>query len=193
MFNLDEYEDVATRIKKFRDVFISGRIEVSIVDVSFEKGYVLMKAEAYREHEDLVPAAIDYAFEVRSDRGVNRDFWIENCSTSCIGRVIGLLMPSEKRPTKQDMEKVERLSHVPASPDPWGTFTISTTEVPEPVGNVLQLVKEELGGEIVGEEPLCAHGRMEHKKGVSSKTGKAYEGHVCPSKVKSDQCAARWI
>lgn len=192
MFDLDSYEDVATRIKKFRETFISGRIEVSIVDVNFEKGYVLMKGEAYREHEDLVPAAVDYAYEVRSDRGVNRDFWIENASTSCIGRVLGLLTPSDKRPTKQDMEKVERLSHAPASPDPWATFTVSTEAI-EPVGSVLQLVSDQLGSEILESTPLCSHGRMLHKKGISTKTGKAYEGHVCPSKVKSDQCDAVWL
>lgn len=192
MFDLDSYEDVATRIKRFRDTFISGRIEVSIIDVNFDKGYVLMRAEAYREHEDLVPAAVDFAYEVRSDRGVNRDFWIENASTSCIGRVIGLLIPSEKRPTRQDMEKVERLSHVPASPDPWATFTVETSAI-EPVGSVLQLVSEQLGSEIVEQTPLCSHGRMIHKKGTSSKTGKDYEGHVCPSKVKSDQCAPVWL
>lgn len=191
MFDLDSYEDVAARIKRFRDTFISGRIEVSIIDVNFDKGYVLMRAEAYREHEDLVPAAVDFAYEVRSDRGVNRDFWIENASTSCIGRVIGLLIPSEKRPTRQDMEKVERLSHVPASPDPWATFTVSTENV-ETVGSVLQLVSDQLGAEIVSEERLCSHGRMIHKEGTSSKTGKPYSGYVCPSKVKSDQCAAVW-
>jgi hypothetical protein len=192
MFDLESYEDVATRIKKFRDTFISGRIEVSIVDVNFEKGYVLMKAEAYREHEDLVPAAVDYAYEVRSDRGVNRDFWIENASTSCIGRVLGLLSPSEKRPTRQDMEKVERLSHVSAPSDPWATFTVETSEI-DTVGQVLQLVSDQLGGEIVETTPLCAHGRMIHKSGTSSKTNKPYEGYVCPSKIKADQCQAVWL
>jgi hypothetical protein len=192
MFDLDTYEDVNSRIKRFRETHLSGRIETHIIDINIEKGFVLIQASVYREHEDFTPAATDFAFEMRSDRGVNRDFWVENAVTSAVGRAIGLLMPSEKRPTKQDMEKVERLSHVPASPDPWGTFTVSSTEAPEPVGNVLQLVQNELGGEIIGEEPSCSHGRMEHKKGVSSKTGKAYQGYVCRSKVKSDQCAARW-
>jgi hypothetical protein len=89
------------------------------------------------------------------------------------------------------MEKVERLSHVPASSDPWATFTVSTENV-ETVGSVLQLVSDQLGGEIIEETPTCAHGRMIHKEGISLKTGKPYSGHVCPSKVKSDQCAAVW-
>jgi hypothetical protein len=191
MFDLESYEDVNSRIKRFRETYISGRIETNIIDIDITKGYVLIQAEVYREHEDLVPGAIDYAFEIRSDRGVNRDFWVENAVTSAVGRAIGLLMPSDKRPTKQDMEKVERLSHVPASSDPWATFTVSTENV-ETVGSVLQLVSDQLGGEIIEETPTCAHGRMIYKEGTSSKTGKPYSGHVCPSKVKSDQCAAVW-
>jgi len=192
MFDLDSYEDVNSRIKRFRETHISGRVETHIIDIDITKGYVLIQASVYREHEDLVPAAIDFAFEVRSDRGVNRDFWIENASTSAIGRCIGLLMPSEKRPTKQDMEKVERLAHVPAQSDPWATFTVSTENV-ESVGDVLQLVSDKLGGEIVEESPLCSHGRMIEKNGTSSKTGKPYHGYVCPTKVKAEQCAAVWL
>lgn len=190
MFDKEGYEDVNFRIHKIRNAHISGRVITEIIDFDFKEGFVLFKASIYREYEDVHPAATGFAFEVRSDRGVNRDFWIENAETSAIGRAIGLLMPSEKRPTKQDMEKVERLSHVPASPDPWGTFTVTTTEIPEPVGNVLQLVQNELGGEIIGEVPLCAHGRMNNKQG--KKDGRAYSGYTCPAKVRADQCEARW-
>jgi len=192
MFDLESYEDVNSRIKRFRETHVSGRIETQIIDIDITKGYILIQASVYREHEDTCPSAIDYAFEIRSDRGVNRDFWVENAVTSAVGRAIGLLMPSEKRPTKQDMEKVERLSHVPAQSDPWATFTVETSEV-DTVGQVLQLVSDQLGGEIVETTPLCAHGRMIHKSGTSSKTNKAYEGYVCPSKVKADQCQAVWL
>ena len=191
MFDLESYEDVNSRIKRFRETHVSGRIETQIIDIDISKGYILIQASVYREHEDNVPSAIDYAFEIRSDRGVNRDFWVENAVTSAVGRAIGLLMPSEKRPTKQDMEKVERLSHVPAHSDPWATFTVSTSDA-ESVGDVLQLVSDKLGAEIVEEGPLCAHGRMLPKSGTSSKTGRPYSGFVCPSKVKADQCAAVW-
>jgi hypothetical protein len=192
MFDLESYEDVNSRIKRFRETHVSGRIETQIIDIDITKGYVLIQAAVYREHEDLVPSAIDFAFEIRSDRGVNRDFWVENAVTSAVGRAIGLLMPSDKRPTKQDMEKVERLSHVPAQPDPWATFTVETSEV-DTVGQVLQLVSDQLGGEIVETTPLCAHGRMIHKSGTSAKTKQPYEGYVCPSKVKADQCQAVWL
>ena len=196
-FNLDNYEDVNSRIKRFRETYISGRITTEIVELNVKDGWVVIKACAYREYEDVVPAAIDYAFEQRSDRGVNRDFWIENCSTSSIGRCIGLLMPSEARPTRQDMEKVERLQAQPAvEVDLWA---IKPEVKPEGIGSVrpaaetIADIKSQLGGEIVDPAPICSHGRMVYKEGVSEKTGNKYRGYTCSSKSRGDQCKPIWL
>jgi hypothetical protein len=195
-FDLANYEDVNSRIKRFRAEHITGRIETDIIEINVKDGYVIIKASAYREHEDLVPAAVDYAFEQRSDRGVNRDFWIENCATSAIGRCIGLLMPSDSRPTKQDMEKVERLATTAPSveADLW-----VTKKVTEGVGSVrpaaesIEAIKAQLGGEIVDSAPQCSHGRMVFKEGVSAKTGNKYSGYTCSSKDRGDQCRPIWL
>jgi hypothetical protein len=195
-FDLANYEDVNSRIKRFRAEHITGRIETDIIEINVKDGYVIIKASAYREHEDLVPAAVDYAFEQRSDRGVNRDFWIENCATSAIGRCIGLLMPSDSRPTKQDMEKVERLATTAPSveADLW-----VTKKVTEGVGSVrpaaesIEAIKAQLGGEVVDQSPQCQHGRMVFKEGVSAKTGNKYSGYTCSSKDRGDQCRPIWL
>ena len=59
---LDNYEDVNARIKRFRTEFPSGRLIAFIEDIDIIKGTILVKAEAYREYEDTVPSAVDYAF-----------------------------------------------------------------------------------------------------------------------------------
>jgi hypothetical protein len=195
-FDLSTYEDVNSRIKRFRTEHITGRIETEIIEINVKDGYVIIKASAYREHEDLVPAAVDYAFEQRSDRGVNRDFWIENCATSAIGRCIGLLLPSDARPTQQDMEKVQRLTTTAPSveADLW-----VTQKVTEGVGSVrpaaesIADIKAQLGGEIVDAAPICSHGRMVYKEGVSAKTGNKYRGYTCSSKVRGEQCTPIWL
>ena len=196
-FNLENYEDVNSRIKRFRETHISGRIITEIVEIDVTKGYVIIRACVFREHEDVVPAAIDYAYEQRTDRGVNRDFWIENCSTSAIGRAIGLLMPSDARPTRQDMEKVERLQAVPTTEvDLWATnpeVKVEGVGSVRPAAESIDVIRSQLGGEIVESTPHCAHGRMVYKEGVSPKTGNKYQGYTCSSKSRSDQCKPIWL
>lgn len=193
-FNLDNYEDVNSRIKRFRETHISGRIITEIVELNVKDGYVIIRASVFREHEDVVPAAVDYAYELRTDRGVNRDFWIENCSTSAIGRAIGLLMPSEARPTRQDMEKVERLA---AEPDLWATakpaVKVDGVGSVRPAAETIADIKAQLGGEIVDAAPICSHGRMVYKEGTSEKTGNKYRGYTCSSKTRGDQCKPIWL
>ena len=158
----------------------------------------MIRASVFREHEDVVPAAIDYAYEARSDRGVNRDFWIENCSTSAIGRAIGLLMPSDARPTRQDMEKVERLAAEPAvEVDLWAT-AIPAVKVDgvgsvRPAAESIADIKAQLGGEVLDPAPICSHGRMVYKEGKSVTTGNKYRGYTCSSKSRGDQCKPIWL
>jgi len=195
-FDLSTYEDVNSRIKRFRAEYFFGRITTDIIELNVKDGYVVIRASAYREYEDQVPAAVDYAFEQRSDRGVNRDFWIENCATSAIGRCIGLLMPSDARPTQQDMAKVIRLATPTPEPevDLWVTQTVT-----EGVGSVrpaaesIEAIRTQLGTEVIDQSPQCSHGRMVFKEGVSAKTGNKYSGYTCSSKVRGDQCKPIWL
>ena len=61
-FNLDNYEDVNARIKRFRFEFPTGRLECYIEDIDINAGYILVKALAFRNYEDEKPAATDYAY-----------------------------------------------------------------------------------------------------------------------------------
>ena len=117
---LDNYEDVNARIRRFRSEHPSGRLIAFIDSFDIEKGTILVRAEAYREYEDQVPSAVDYAFGNVNTYPQNMRKWmVEDTVTSAFGRVIGLLSPSDGGlPTRQDMEKVETL---PASADPWST------------------------------------------------------------------------
>ena len=188
MINFDEYEDVNARIKRFRAAHPVGRIETDIVECDLDKGYVLIRARVYREHEDLVPAAVDYAYGHQAFYRENMKRWfVEDTCTSAIGRSISLLMPVEARSTKQTMEQVENAPIV----DVWTTLP-ATEGTAVSIGSAVETLKAQLGGEITEDLPKCRHGRMNWKEGVSAKTGNAYKGWVCSSPTKP-QCPAQWV
>ena len=186
---LDNYEDVNARIKRFRSEYPSGRLIAFIDSFDVEKGTILVRAEAYREFEDTVPSAVDYAFGNVNTYPQNMRKWmVEDTVTSAFGRCIGLLTPSDGgRPTRQDMEKVETL---PASADPWSTKA-SIEDMATMASAVLEIGKE-LGGELVAETPRCSHGTMIWAEGTSSKTGKPWAAYKCTEKNRANQCNPYW-
>lgn len=186
---LDNYEDVNARIKRFRLEFPSGRLVAYIEDIDIIKGTILVKAEAYREYEDMVPSAVDYAFGNVSTYPNNMKKWfIEDTITSAYGRVIGLLTPSDHaRPTVQDMQKVETL---PADSDPWSTKA-SIEDMATMASGILEIGKN-LGGELIAEPPRCAHGTMVWAEGTAKATGKPWAAYKCTERVRANQCNPYW-
>jgi hypothetical protein len=191
---LDNYEDVASRIKRFWAAYPSGRIETHIIDFNAVAGYILIECRLFREYEDEKPSAIDFGFgRVESYQASMKRWFVEDTVTSAIGRAIGLLLGSDTRPTQENMKQVENM---PAAfvnkieDDPWSKpfaedgFATAATGISE--------IVDQLGGEILAEAPQCKHGHMLLKQGTSPKTGKDYRGHVCVEKVKANQCPAIW-
>ena len=190
---MESYEDVNSRIKRFRSEFPSGRLIAYIEDANLKEGWILIKAEAYREYEDAVPSAVDYAYGNVATYPANLKKWfVEDTITSAYGRCIGLLTPSlehKARSTSQDMARVEQ----PVSTPDYGSVGQEPEGTAVPLATTMETVAEQLGGEVIESSPICNHGRMIYKEGKSSKTGNAYKGWTCPSKVKSDQCKAVWM
>lgn len=173
---LEGYESVAERIEKFWVKYPNGRIDVKII---FQDGTrYIIQTDVYKEINDLVPFATDFAEEIRSN--ANR-FPLENGSTSAIGRALhtgGLSKFSENqnRPSFEEMKRVERPIATPvAAPKeslPNGSYD------PWAVSNVIAEIGETLTGR------SCVHGVMIRKEGVG-KTGKPYKGWVCPDSVRT--------
>ena len=200
-FNLNDYEDVAARIRRVHDNYPMCRFNIREMKVDHEKGYCWVITEIYRDANDANAAVSDAAYEFRSDRGVNKDFWVENCVTSSYGRSAGLLLGSEKRSTKQDMEKVARIENDLASEkianaplainNTWDEF-VSNEPTPEPVSleQAAQLVQQTFGE--VEPIPTCSHGERTIKSGITN--GKAWRGALCSGKglPKAQQCEAVW-
>jgi hypothetical protein len=203
---LDNYEDVAARIARLWATHPTARVQTNIVDFNAEKGYVLIQAQIFREYEDINPSATDYAFGNVATYNVNKKFFVEDTVTSAIGRAIGLLLGADKRPTRQDMEKVETISAKVANStaddyDPWTKKfgevpSFKTAEEAEQsgipsLGSSMDEIKKQLGGELVAEAPQCSHGHRVWREGTSAKTGKAWANYSCVER-KPNQCEPLW-
>ena len=197
---LDNYEDVNTRIKRFRDLYPSARLISTIEDMNLEAGWILFKAEIYREYEDHVPSATGYAYGHVGTYPANMKKWfVEDTETSAYGRAIAALIPTDNRATKQDMERVEYSKPAIPSDDLWATLTVQQTEVEtgtSHVSNVINMVKEKLDEPATptkSANPYCKHGEMLFKTGTSKTTGNPYTGYTCKSTDRSDQCKPVWL
>jgi hypothetical protein len=204
---LDNYEDVAARIKRLWETHPSARVETKIEHFDAEKGYVLIQAMIFREYEDEKPSAVDYAFGNVATYNVQmKKFFVEDTVTSAIGRAIGLLLGTDKRPTLQDMQKVETISATVAKStaddyDPWSkkfgdvpSFkTAAEAEqsgIPS-LGSSMDEIAKTLGGQLVEEAPQCSHGHRIWKQAHEG-APKNWGGYFCTERTKATQCAPAW-
>jgi hypothetical protein len=190
---LENYESVAERIEKFWNYYVGiGRIDTELI---FQDGTrYIVKAYAYREITDLVPYATGWAEEIRSN--TNRHP-IENAETSAIGRCLhnaGISKFSDgiARPSLEEMRSYEnKLSVVP----PMAEVELTVTESRDPwsFNAAIETTESAIIGAISDSGNIqCKHGFMTHKTGVG-KTGKPYEGYVCPETDRNQQCKPVWL
>ena len=140
-FDLSNYETVEQRLVRFWAAYPNGRVYTCMMNYTGDA--CVFYAELYADKEDKVPVATGYAEEVKSDRGVNATSFVENCETSAIGRAIAncpLQAPaSGPRPSRNEMQKVERLT-TPPQPQmhtPSGAFA-----TPKQLGYIKKLARD---------------------------------------------------
>jgi hypothetical protein len=208
MFDLSQYTTVSERVKLFREMFPMGRILTYLVYEDATR--VVFKTELYRDDEDQRPFSTGYAREITSDRGVNKDFALENCETSSIGIAAkNANIGTEKNSiSREEAQKVNRVNEVKATinevkakmaqtsgeyipvvkeDDPW---TIKPATMPPTMGEAVSMVKEIIGGQTEKDIPRCPHGDMIWKTGQSG-TGKQWGHFKCVGAVTGDltRCA----
>jgi hypothetical protein len=210
MFDLTQYETVADRVARFQKLHLSGRIVTKVITLDNSKGEVLAMAEVYREHEDTQPAGVDYAFGVAATYPQSmRKFYVEDTVTSAVGRALSLVLDTDKKPTREDMQKVQAHSEVKAKveevkakmaqtsneyipvakeDDPW---TIAPAQQAQTLESAVEMVKSSLGGTTPDES--CIHGARVWKTGTS-KVGKPWGHWKCVAQIMGDaeRCEPIW-
>ena len=113
-FNLEDYETVEERIKRFYEANEDGRIttENLTTDTDRATGTWIVKASVYLTAGDQannLPKATGLAFEVDGGQGANQTAALENGETSAIGRALANSgLSGNKRSSREEMAKVER-------------------------------------------------------------------------------------
>ena len=209
MFNLEEYEDVATLNRWFIENYPMGRSNLVTEFHDPDKGYVRVRAEIYRDSADLVPAVSNVAFGARDlyNRNMAR-YYVEDTATSALGRAIILLKGSSKTATRESMEEVVKTQSIVAETkakmaqtskeyvpvqkedDPW---TVRTTEPVATMDQAVETVKSILGGTTEKDIQRCAHGDMVWKTGTT-KAGKPWGHWRCIGKIlgEAERCEPIW-
>src|SRR3954468_21619922 len=108
-FNAEQYATVAERIELFYSRYPEGRINTELV--AREGGEITFKALVYRIASDAFAAATGWASEKEGSSDVNSVACLENTETSAVGRALANLgfTASGKRPSREEMEKAERV------------------------------------------------------------------------------------
>lgn len=108
-FNLQDYETVEERIKRFYADNPKGRIETELVEHIIDKGMWVMKASVFMSDADLDAKATGFASEIDGQGMANKTSALENAETSAIGRALANANYSgNKRASREEMQKVQR-------------------------------------------------------------------------------------
>jgi hypothetical protein len=207
MFNLEDYEDVATLNRWFIENYPMGRSNLVTEFHDPDKGYIRVRAEIYRDSSDAFPAVSNVAFGARDlyNRNMAR-YYCEDTATSALGRAIILLKGSSKTATRESMEEVSKAQnavaevkakmaqtsqqYVPVAKedDPW---TIKSTAPVQTMEQAVETVKAVLGGTPIDES--CVHGARVWKTGMS-KQNKPWGMWKCMAQIQGDaeRCDPIW-
>ena len=204
MFNLAEYTTVRERVIEFWKRYPNGRIETEILEWSDNR--FIVAARLYREATDEKPFSTGLANEVITDRGVNKDFALENGATSAIGIACGHanIGIDKHKPSREEMTKVVAtkvakppVQELKADDQDYWTTPVNeykgVVDAPVTLEKAMENVAAIIGtGEAV-EAPSCKHGHMQWREG--ERNGRKWAGYQCNQMnyggVKSD-CPPIW-
>jgi hypothetical protein len=113
-FNLEDYETVEERIRRFYEAHPDGRIitqNLTSVEDRTVSTWVVTASVFLTAGEQAagLPKATGLAFEIDSNVGANKTAALENAETSAIGRALANAgWSGNRRTSREEMEKVER-------------------------------------------------------------------------------------
>jgi len=111
-FDLSQYEEVRVRLPKFFEKYPEGRVITDIIAQFNDLETIVVKATLFEDGDpQKLPLATGIAYEKNGDGYINKTSHVENAETSAVGRALANLgLHGSKRPSREEMEKVERMT-----------------------------------------------------------------------------------
>ena len=190
---LDNYLTVNQKVQMAHEKYPEHKIIANIIEHDLAAGYVLVQADFYRHKDDEKPAYRDFAYGNVAFYPNNMKRWfVEDTTSSAIGRVIAVALGLGEKPNRETMEQIERSKAVEINRDDQGAWGIKASEQESmpTVATAIADIQSQLGAEQIAEAPICAHGHMIFKTG--QKNGREWGGWFCTEKSKAQQCPAAW-
>lgn len=174
-FNLENYETVEERLKKFWKDYPNGRVETEVVHITDDGTCVTIKSAIYKDINDTHPVATGIAQETKGQGGfANADAWMENCETSSLGRSLSNWMyqgANKPRPSREEMRKsapkveVYKPELAPMTKEDAVTLNNSTQEFAKDIGEETSTIADQVNHILEGMIPNTTK-RNELKKKV---------------------------
>ena len=163
-FNLADYQTVAERLDEAIAAHPDMRVITNLEHIERINGkpvHVIFKAEIWL---GTTLVSTGWADETVDSSPVNRNFFIPNAETSSIGRALANMgfqgkNPKSTRPTRNEMEKVERLEREAikqAKPLDWGDPTPPEAPADDPFASWDPIAA--LGAEVIETKPKIVDG-----------------------------------
>ena len=189
-FDISNYVTVAERVAMFYEKFPEGSIQFEFMGVMDGDPLKMWGvARAYRSADDILPGTGTASELIVGKSPYTNGSELQNLETACWGRAVASLGIGTSKGLSSKEEILgsrERQAPGPAKPKEVVQQPPSDTMEADPW---LSVPAMDEGVEQYGEEsqvPLCLHGEMSRRSGISKKTGKPYAGYFCDNEPQCD-------
>ena len=191
-FDISNYTTVAEKVAEFYSKYPEGSIQFQFMGVmpgDPEKIWGI--ARAYRTPDDILPGVGTASEFIKGKSPYTAGSEIQNLETSCWGRACSSLNVGNSKGLSSKEEIIgsrERQAPGPAKPKE----VVVVQEPPSDPEESKQTIEHILDPWDVAyvqpdpEVPLCLHGEMNRRSGISKKTGKPYAGYFCDNEPQCD-------
>jgi hypothetical protein len=191
-FDISNYTTVAEKVAEFYSKYPEGSIQFEFMGVmpgDPEKIWGI--ARAYRTPDDILPGVGTASEFIKGKSPYTAGSEIQNLETSCWGRACSSLNVGNSKGLSSKEEIIgsrERQAPGPAKPREVAVVQEPPSN-PEKSEQAIEHILDPWDVAYVQpdpEVPLCLHGEMNRRSGISKKTGKPYAGYFCDNEPQCD-------